>query len=211
MLKKIAIVLVTLSVVAAADAKTWRSETYKYDAAPLTVLEIDHPVGELEITPGQGETIEVLMRIECSSWRNKCGEKTADIELVGSQSGSSLELKVEGLPKTVNSLSIDLEITIPARLSLDVERGVGETTIRGIEGDIFVETGVGEVNVTAPARGVGRVTAECGVGDADLDVPDGSIRKDGFLFLGNELKWEGTGSSLIEVEVGVGSAEIDLE
>lgn len=211
MLKKIAIIFVSLSFVAAADARTWRSETYEFDATPITIVEIEHPVGELEIRPGQGERIEVLMRIECSSWKNKCEEKTEDIELIGRQSGSALELKVEGLPKTVNSLSVDLEITLPARLSLEVERGVGETEIRGIEGDISVETGVGEVSVTAPARSVGRVSAECGVGEADLDVPDGSIRKEGFLFLGNELKWEGTGRSVIEIEVGVGSAEVDLE
>ena len=209
--RKLSVVLVALFFVVGAEAKTWKTETYEFDASRIDVVEIEHPVGELDVITGSGEVIEVRMRVECSSWRNRCEEKTRDIELRADRGGSTLEIDIDGFPRSVNNLSVDLEITLPSRLSLDVERGVGETRIRGVEGDIRVEAGVGEVRIEAPAYAVGRVEAECGVGEADLDIPDGRVEREGFLFLGNELKWRGNGSSVIEVELGVGSAEIDLE
>lgn len=211
MSKRLGIIVVSLFFVVAAEAKTWKTETYQFDASGISMVEIDHPVGELEITPGTGDRIVVRMRVECSSWRGRCEKRVRDIELIGDEGGSTLELDIEGFPRSVNHLSVDLEITMPARMSLDIERGVGETRIRGIEGDISLEAGVGEVRIVAPARAVGWVRAECGVGEADLDIPEGRVEREGFLFLGNELKWEGKGQSTIDVELGVGSAEIDLE
>ncbi|MBW3671402.1 MAG: hypothetical protein KY432_06985 [Acidobacteria bacterium] len=211
MLKRLAIAIVSLSFVFAADAKTWRTENFDFDSTGVSMVEIEHPVGELEIAAGPSERIEVQMRVECSSRRNRCGERIEDIELVSGGSGSTLTLRVEGFPKTTNSLTVDLQVTMPARMSLDIDRGVGETTVRNIAGDISVEAGVGEVRITAPVSSIGEVRAECGVGEVDLDVPDGRIEKDGFLFLGNELTWQGEGASFIDVEIGVGSVNIDLE
>ena len=211
MLKRLALIALTLSFVLAADAKTWRTERYEFDSSSIRTLEIEHAVGELEITAGRGEHIEIHMRIECSSWRDKCGSRAENIELEAHESGSTLRIRIDGFPKTADSLSVDLEIRMPARLSLDVDRGVGETTIRGIDGDISVEAGVGEVSITGSVDAFGEVEVECGVGEADLDVPEGRVEQEGFLFLGNELKWKGPGQSVIEVEVGVGSVEIELE
>lgn len=211
MWKRSALVVAILLVGVAAEGKTWKTEQYRFDAGAISVVELEHPVGELEIVAGSGAEIEVHMRVECSSWRDKCGDRTERIELVSRQAGETLELRIEGFPKSADSLSVNLEIRMPARLSLDLERGVGETTVRDIEGDILIDSGVGEVTITAPARTVGEVEVECGVGEADLDAPGGRVEQEGFLFLGNELKWHGEGQSIIEVEVGVGSVRVELE
>lgn len=211
MLKRFVITIVSLSAVLSADAKTWRTEHLDFDSAGVSLVEIEHPVGELEIVAGSSERVEVQMRVKCSSRRNRCSERVEDVELVSSPSGSTLALRVDGFPRTTNSLTVDLQVTMPARMSLDIDRGVGETTVRNIAGDISVEAGVGEVRITSPMSSVGEVRAECGVGEVDLDVPDGRIEKDGFLFLGNELKWQGDGASFVDVEIGVGSVKINLE
>ena len=211
MTRKLGIALISLLFVFGADAKTWKSETFELDSAGVSLIELEHAVGELEIVGTSSEKIEIRMKVECSSWRDRCEEKIRDIALEAERDGSTLEIEIDGFPKSVNSLSVDLEISMPARLSLDVDRGVGETRIRGIEGDVLVEAGVGEVRLAMPAGVVGRVTAECGVGQADLDIPDGRVERDGFLFLGNELRWSGEGTSRVDVELGVGSVEIDLE
>lgn len=211
MFKRVAIIIITLSFVFAAEAKTSKTATYEFPAGAFTTVEIDHPVGELDIVAGDAEKIRVQMRVECSSRRNRCAERVEDIELKSRELGSALELRIDGYPRNADSLSVNLEITMPRRLSVDIDRGVGETRIRDIEGDISVESGVGEVHIIAPVRSVGEVQAECGVGEANLRAPGGQIETEGFLFLGNELRWRGEGQSVIEVEAGVGSVKIDLE
>ncbi len=210
MSKRVAFILVALSIAISADARTWRTERYKIDSHSVDTVEIEHAVGELTIEAGDSQMIEIVMTVECSSWSKKCEARTEQVELSSRTAGGTLELRIKGFPKTADSLSVNLEIRMPRRLSLDIDHGVGETTIRGVEGDISVESGVGEVSVKGPVEAFGEVDAECGVGEADLSVPGGHIEREGFLFLGNELKWSGSGESVIEVEIGVGSLEIEL-
>lgn len=210
MVKRVVFILVVLSVALAADAKTWRTESYEIDSSPVDTVQIELPVGELTIEAGDSEVIEIEMTVECSSWRNKCESRTENIELDSRTSGGTLELRVDGFPRSADSLSVNLEIRLPRRLTVDIDHGVGETTVRDVEGDISVESGVGEVRISSPVHFFGEVEAECGVGEADLTVPGGRIEREGFLFLGKELKWSGSGDSSIEVEIGVGSVEIDL-
>jgi hypothetical protein len=118
-------------------------------------------------------------------------------------------------------------VTMPERLAVSLELGVGDLTVRGIAGgivaelgvgdadievpagDVSLELGVGDARVTAPATAYGTVDCSGGVGDSRIDVGGRKITGDGFL--GHSASWLGDGPGTIEIEAGVGDARVVLE
>lgn len=118
-------------------------------------------------------------------------------------------------------------VTMPARLAVSLELGVGDLTIRGVAGgvdaelgvgdadleipagDVSLELGVGDARVTAPATAYGMVDCSGGVGDSRIDVAGRKITGDGFM--GHSVSWRGDGPGTIEIEAGVGDARVILE
>ena len=207
-MRRIVISLFALTLAASLAADDRRTESFTFDASSFEKLRIDHALGDLTIEESTGSTIEIKMTAECDGWR--CGDDVDDIELISRDSGSTLTLEVDGYPRFGGDVSVDLEIWMPAHLSLEIERGVGSTEISGITGDIEVEAGVGEVEIESTASAFRSAEAETGVGEVDIRVDGHKIRATS-SFIGGETKWrEGEGSSRIDLEVGVGSADVRL-
>jgi len=205
-MRKITIALLTLAVAGSLGADDRRTESYSFDAASLTRLELEHAVGDLEIVESAGNTVEIRMTAECDGWRCDVDE----IELVARPSGGTLHLEVDGYPRFGGDVSVDLEIRMPGNIALEIERGVGSTEIRGMTGDIEVETGVGEIDIEASAAAFRSASVEAGVGDADLRIGGSRVRSSS-SFVGEESRWQdGQGSSRIDLEVGVGSVDVTL-
>jgi len=118
-------------------------------------------------------------------------------------------------------------LSLPARLAIEAELGVGNVSVIGLEGGVELDVGVGEVEVEAPA---GDVTIDLGVGDVEVSGPAdafASAEVSGGVggaeitvrgveiadtgFVGHRASWTGDGEFFIEVEVGVGDASIKLE
>ena len=205
----IALLFVTVSAYA---GRLERRETHNFDASGIERLQISHPVGSLEIVGYNGTEIRVAMEVRCSSFRFRCEDKSADIELEEKSSGDTIRLDVEGYPRNSSGLSVELRVEVPYSMSIVLEKGVGDTIIRGLEGDLRVEAGVGSLDIYMSERYVRSIHAESGVGGATLYV-DGrqAGERDGFLFLGNEVDWAGEGDSRLDLEVGVGSLRIELD
>lgn len=205
-MRKTAITLFALALAVSLSADDRRTEHYSFDTGSIDKLKIEHAVGDLKIVDSTGSTIEIRMVAHCDSWR--CD--VDDAELESHATGGTLHLEADGYPKFGGNMSIDLEISMPAHLALDIERGVGETEIRGITGDIDIEAGVGEIEIEASAAAFRSADVETGVGEAELRV-DGRRIRSSSSFIGEETRWrEGEGQSRIDLEVGVGSAEVTL-
>jgi len=189
----------------ASDQKT---QTFNFDGSAIRTIEIDHPVGDLEITEAAGSTVEVRMTTDCSGWN--CGDKAADIRLKSSSSGGTLSLEVTGYPHFGGNINVNLEIRLPRDIDVTTDHGVGEVEIRGIAANIHVENGVGEVTIESSAAAFASASLESGVGEADLSVSGSSIEPSS-SFIGSETEWKGgRGEHRIEVENGVGAANVTL-
>jgi len=193
-----------------ARAGVERRERFDWDAAGVERLSVKHPVGRLEIIGTSSKNIEVEMDVRCGTFRWNCDDAD-DIELSNRRHGPDLDVEVEGYPHNGRGLSVDIRLRVPFGMHVEIERGVGDTIVRGLSGDVEIESGVGEIRVSTSERNVGSVHVESGVGSARLDVGDGRVRRDGFLFLGNEVDWRGSGKARIDLEVGVGSVHVDLD
>ncbi len=192
---------------------------------------IEAGVGDVGITTGEGETIsvEVVLKPRRGGFFSSMKKAQKDVD--------QAVLKVETVGKDVR-LDIDSDsdeprfeeqwtITLPARLAVDLELGVGDVEIRGVgggvdieagvgdlllkasSGDLRVDLGVGDATITAPADQYGSAVCSAGVGDARLKVQGKRIASDGFV--GHEARWSGDGEFKVRVELGVGEGRVTLE
>lgn len=210
MLRSIGIAIVTLSLAAPLFAADADVQHHRFDAAGLRTLQLDHPVGELEINGADIAAVEVRMEIDCDA--RDCADKIDDIRLESKSKNGELRLEVDGYPRFGKGVVVNLEIRMPRTMALAIEHGVGEVAIEGIDGDIDLEAGVGEVDIRGNAKAFRSAEIELGVGESELTVDGTTIEGDSFLFVGGETEWnKGRGESRIRVEVGVGETSVRLD
>jgi len=101
----------------------------------------------------------------------------------------------------------DVIIQTPPGVALDIDLNAGDLSVDGIDGDVFVGVGAGDIELT-DLRG-SSVTALLGAGDAEIGL------RDDFAALWVEV---GTGSLELDVPAGgyrmsldAGAGDIDLE
>lgn len=183
---------------------------HSFDATGVKLVRLDHPVGELEIVGADVKTVEVRMEIDCDS--RDCEKRIDDIRLESRSKNGELRLEVDGYPTFGNGLSVNLEMRVPRAMAIAIEHGVGEVSIDAVDGDIDLESGVGEVDVHGSSKSFRSAEIELGVGESELTVDGASVDGDSFLFVGGETEWhKGKGESRLKIEVGVGEASVRLD
>jgi len=99
---------------------------------------------------------------------------------------------------------------VPRALAVDIEMGVGELDIDGLEGDLDVELGVGEADIHASRALANHVSVDAGIGDAEIRGGGSSTRSRSFI--GSHAVWtDGDGRSAVHLHVGVGDATVRLD
>lgn len=199
------------SVPAAAD-EVVRTLDRQLSAADVSGIHLDFPVGEVQVDAGTGRQVQVQVRLECDSKRQtRCLEAAKAIEIVSSTSAGGLHVELKGWPKAgTRGLEAHFTVTVPRDLPLKAELGVGEMRIAGLENDLSADLGVGEVSVKMAESAVASVSVDTGVGDANLFAQGRHLESSGLI--SRELKWhEGHGKAAINVDCGVGEAEVRLD
>ena len=183
----------------------------RFSAADASRITLDFPVGELIVEAGSGREVEVHVELECDSPRKtRCVEAAKKVELVGG-TGNRLNVELKNWPKSgSHGLEGVFRVTVPRDLPLTADLGVGEMRISGLEADLSADLGVGDVTVTMPESAVAEVRLNAGVGDASLSAGGRNIAGKGFV--GKELDWtEGSGKARVNIDCGVGEANVKLE
>jgi hypothetical protein len=172
---------------------------------------LDFPVGELTVEGGDGPQVGLDVKIACNHRTSRCEEAAQALRLVYNTSGGQLRVEVKNWPKFGGSRSLQIRarINVPRDLPLKANLGVGELNVQGMAGDLDVDLGVGEVNVTLPKEAVGSVDLDTGIGEASLHAAGRRYESAG-LFT-RELSWDkGTGRSRVKVDCGVGEIDVNL-
>ena len=211
-LKRTLLLFAAFTLIASAgQAATVRTleETLSLEADDTLVL--DFPVGELRVEGTSGQTVEVTVEIECSSLRRRCKSAAEEIEIEVRQRSTRVVVEVGGWPRWgTGGMKVSLVARVPRRTPLQVDMGVGQVQVRGLHSNVSVDLGVGEVEVEMDADRVRSVDLDSGIGESSVAV-NGSPVKGRRSFLGGEIDWsEGTGTARIEVDLGVGAIDIDL-
>ena len=167
--------------------------------------------GTIRIEPSPDGHLPVDLGVYCSFDSRRCEEKAERLALRSSLEGNTLELRVDGQP-WISALGLNLRgrIQVPRDKALEVDFPAGELTIRGLEGDLNVDAGAGEVRIVLREHDVRSVRLGVGIGEATLSVASRSIEGSGWL--GQKVRWgEGDGPSRVAVSLGVGELDVRLD
>jgi DUF4097 and DUF4098 domain-containing protein YvlB len=145
------------------------------------------------------------------------------IEVETSQRGEVVIIATKR-PRGLTNSWVALEITAPPGTRVDVGSGSGSVEVRGLSGDLNVDTASGSVEIVDVTGKIdahsssGRIEVRGGRGRVRLDTGSGSIRYEGEP-QGNCRFETGSGSITLElpadlnmeVEAETGSGEIDVD
>ena len=175
---------------------------------------LEFPVGEVTVEAWDNPQVNLDVKVACNQAKSKsrCMEAAKGLRLIYNTSGDRLHVEMKNWPKLAGSkgLHVIARINVPRDLPLRAELGVGELTVQGTEGDLKVDLGVGEVNVTLPKDAIRSVDLDTGVGEASLVA--GGRRYESAGLVARELNWnKGTGHAEVEVDCGVGEIDVILK
>lgn len=196
----------------AAEAAMLTTDPHVFNVTANHRVHLEFPVGELKVIPTDGSKVEFHVRVKCRGRsEGRCEELANELVLQSTDKSGTLHLKLEDYPKTFNKgFSVHAELHVPRKLPIEIDMGVGELDMAGIEGDLDVDLGVGDADIRTPRSATGHVTVDTGIGDAEIRGTAGEAQRSGFV--GSHASWRsGTGKSSVRLHVGVGEATVRLE
>jgi hypothetical protein len=211
---RLALALATLCVLTAAPvcATVLETEPRTFPVAAHQRVRLEFPVGQLKVIPTDDARVRFDLRVRChGDDESRCEELANRLVLDSDDEGNKLHLKLHKYPKWHNhGMTVMGELRVPRSLAVQIEMGVGELDIDGIEGDLDVELGVGEAAIRATKAHAGHVSVETGIGDANIHGGGSDTESHGFI--GSHATWTaGNGHSAVRLHVGVGEGTVRLE
>lgn len=207
-----AALLFTVASVAAAGPAMLTTDPHVYPVTAKHRVHLEFPVGELRVIPTNGSKVELLIRVKCRGRsEERCEELANELVLRSDDRDGLLHLKLEDYPKWHSrGFSVHAELRMPRQLPLELDMGVGELDIAGLEGELDVDLGVGDADIRTTRSTTGHVMVDTGVGDASIRGADGEAQRSGFI--GSHASWRaGSGKSTVRLHVGVGDATVRLD
>lgn len=199
-----------------------QSATTERALPAVTALKLSSGIGDVRIRAAEpGESPKA---VATDTWGLSRPSTSVSTKGGVAQLKSSCRAVASGVCNT------DWLVVVPAGTDLTLEHGVGAINVEGVDGDVEVQTGVGDVSITESGServsvdmGVGAVTYEAvepprqvdfslGVGDVSVRVPDSvgyRVNTTGASEALNNLGHDSSSERSIRVEAGVGSISID--
>lgn len=190
-----------------------RDISRKFEIADGQRLRLEIPVGDIEIEASDRTQVEVELTVRCRWSLADCRHAVEQIELAERSTAKRLTVELSGLSRwRGTTLDIEGTILVPHSTPLDVEMGVAELDVTGVEQDLRIEIGVGQVRVWMSEERIGRALLDVGVGEVELlGAPRRASARRSFL-VGNEVHWDdGPGQARVDIEVGVGEITLWLD
>jgi len=210
---KLALTLAAVAALAAPPARAvlLTTEPHTYTVTPHHRIHLEFPVGELKVVPSDDAHVRFDIQVRCRSGSDEhCEEMANRLVLDSDDSGGTLHLKLHRFPNWTTRMDVIARLSVPRALAVDIEMGVGELDIDGLEGDLDVDLGVGEADIHAARARARHVSVDTGIGDAEIQGGGSGTRSRGFI--GSHAMWtDGDGHSAVHLHVGVGDATVRLD
>jgi len=218
-MKRLAILLglacsaaLTLVVSPAVNAAVLTTDPHVFTVTAKHRVHLEFPVGELKVVPGEVSKVVFNIRVKCRGLsEGKCEDLANELVFTSDDHAGTLHMKLEEYPKwRSRGFSLQGELIVPKSLPVEIDMGVGDLDVTGIEGDLDIDLGVGDADIRTRRAATGDVDVAAGVGDASIVGADGNAQRSGFV--GSHASWSGgEGHSSVRLKVGVGEAKVRLE
>lgn len=199
--------LLTALMSSAALADECKDINFTLDTDSIRNLDLSAGAGQLNITGSDDDVIEVRGRA-CA----ETNRQLDDMDIEYRRRGDTWRVETDipdadfsilrplSLLGNSNNAYIDIEITVPSGLMLDIEDGSGDINIQDVTGTLRIDDGSGSITM----RGItGNVDIEDGSGGIDLRNIDGTVDI-------NDGSGSITLASTRDVRISDGSGSIDV-
>jgi hypothetical protein len=155
-------------------------------------------IGDLRIRRGDSDKIRLEYTVKSRHEKN-VKDAYVDLDVHGK------DANIEFHAPSGGNTNFEVALEVPQSTNLDVHEKVGDVRIENnIEGDKYLELGVGDIRVSSEKAGYRLVNASTGIGDVDSAVYGESSG-----WLGKTLKYHGEGKYELRAHVGVGDIHLD--
>jgi hypothetical protein len=154
-------------------------------------------VGDLRIRRGDSNKIRLEYTVKSHHEKN-VKDSHVDFDVHGK------DATIEFHAPSGGNTNFDVELEVPLSTNLDVHEKVGDLKVENIEGDKYLELGVGDIRVANEKAGYRLINASTGIGDVNSP---GYGETSGWL--GKTLKYHGEGKYELRAHVGVGDIHLD--
>lgn len=185
-----------------ADSKVVRE--YSFDVTKIHELEIHASVGSIDIIPGSGTELKLVLEIEGDQhgWFKR-DKDVSEVELSSRMRGDRLILD-----QSENNTNTQWTIELPAIARTDIHMGVGSIKAGFAATQLQIELGVGEIDIDYPKAAAGYIELSVGVGEATLrGTEDVTTTK---AFVSHAVNGYGDGAQDIDIHLGVGDVDVRL-
>lgn len=166
-----------VSPIAVADSCRY-SRDFNFDvaAAGLQRLSVDVGAGDLTVRGAAGSGVVSVRAKACADSQDQLDQ----MDLRQTRRGTTLDISAEinrsGSVTSFFGMSyayIDVELSIPAGLAIEIEDGSGEITIEDVSGNFEIDDGSGDITVR---QLTGDIEIDDGSGDVELEDITGAVR-----------------------------------
>ncbi len=139
------------------------------DFAGRTSLGVENEIGSITIGPGADLTVQtgVSSVVELVAVKQaRTEEILAAVEIIIEESDKGLRIRSDAPERYSGRWGVDLVLTVPVGIALQIEQGVGDITLSAHSGSVSIELGVGSVEIEQLIAT--ELKIELGVGDLTL-------------------------------------------
>ena len=212
-MKKAAITLLLgATLTSAAWAEADRDIRQFFELEPNQPIEIAFKVGALHIQVAESGPIEAHVTARCRRATASCRRRLGGVWLAARERAGTLVLEMQGSSKwKARGMEIEATLTVPANHPLAVEMAVGDLDIRGLERDLKVDVGVGEVRLSVARESIHSVTLNAGIGSAEIYDTASEATEQLAEVMSDEIRWHpGLGPADVTVDLGIGDISVRL-
>jgi hypothetical protein len=170
--------------------------TYEVGAAPELV--VDNSVGNVTVTAGEPETIQVV-----ATKKNGTAAQLESIEVILTQAGDRITVETRR-PFGLNRGSVEYQIIVPASTDVRVCASAGSINVVGLAGHVDTDSSAGSITV---ADTTGSVVARASAGSIDVRDAVGSVD---LRASAGSINYSGTPTGDCRLDSSAGSIKITL-
>lgn len=196
-----ALLALVMTVPALADDSITLKQTHR--VSNNANIHFDVPIGEISVETHAGENVklQVVVKAEGDNWFSD--EDVSDAELEIEVDGDDVYFSVN---KEENPQ--EWQILLPESANIDLDVGVGAISIEGVEKNVRVDLGVGEINANMAGKDYRRIDLDSGVGEVKIDgLRDAKVET---ALVSESVDWRGEGEYKLDIEVGVGGIDVQF-
>jgi hypothetical protein len=204
---------------AVADSEVGRTFRAVSPATGIEHVIVEISVGSVTVRTGTQNQIEVAGSIRRDYDGSERSRRRATevientqvkIELRGDRAFVSEELGSGAGRGKWHHSELEVRITVPRGVNLDVKQSVGELDIKGDFRDVTAEMTVGELTVRLPRKNVKELKAGATIGEVHADLGDRVLSREG-VFAGRTHFISETGIGVVDIRLKIGEVDITLD